>query len=99
MYFILCLLFLFSASAQAEYRVFTLHIISKKNQTTRQIETTLDPLQYTSFYPLRSGEEISYIETWRCQGRTDFFKSHCNNPRLNITAEDTPQVKTEAKLN
>lgn len=74
-----------SITAGAEYRVFTLHIKNKKNQNVKQVETTLDPLQYASIYPLKSEEEISYIETWRCQGRTDFFKSHCNNPRLDST--------------
>lgn len=49
---------------------------------TKQTETTLDPEQYISIYPLGPNEEISYIETWRCFGRTDFFKSHCDNPRL-----------------
>lgn len=80
------LAFLFlSISANAEYRVFTLHIINKKSQATKQVETTLDPLQYSSLFPLKAEEEISYIETWRCAGRTDFFKSHCDNPRLNPT--------------
>lgn len=72
--------------AKAEYRVFTLHIVDKSapqaGPLTRQIETTLDPQQYITYYPLKSSERISYIETWRCPGRTDFFKSHCDNPRL-----------------
>lgn len=82
----------------AEYRVFTLHIINKSTQMTKQIETTLDPEQYIGFYPLKNDEEISYIETWRCLGRTDFFKSHCDNPRLNTTANQNPISKPSAKL-
>lgn len=78
----LFLVFFSSNFARAEYRVFTLHIINRTNQQTKQIETTLDPEQFISFYPLKVNEEISYIETWRCHGRTDFFKSHCENPRL-----------------
>ena len=81
--------------ALAEYRVFTLHFINKKTNVTKQIETTLDPEQYITFFPIRAGEEISYIETWRCQGRTDFFKSHCNNPRLNTSTEKNSTAKLD----
>lgn len=77
----------FTNSVHAEYRVFTLHIENNKNQTVRQVETTLDPEQFIDFYPLKPDEKISYVETWRCQGRTDFFKPHCDNPRLNISLE------------
>lgn len=79
-----------SVTALAEYRVFTLHIIDPQTQATRQVETTLDPDQYKSLYPLKRGEEISYIETWWCRGRTDFFKAHCDNPRLKLSAPSNP---------
>lgn len=79
---VLIVFLLITESVLAEYRVFTLHIINRTAQKTRQIETTLDPTQFTTIYPLIANEEISYIETWRCKGRTDFFKSHCDNPRL-----------------
>lgn len=92
------LILLFSLAGAAEYRVFTLHIINNKSKTTRQVETTLDPIQYSTFYPLRADEEISYIETWRCIGRTDFFKSHCDNPRLNTGETEKPVPKSEARL-
>lgn len=93
------LLFLtFSTIAQAEYRVFTLHIINKSSQVTRQVETTLDPIQYTTFFPLKKGEDISYIETWRCLGRTDSFKAHCDNPRLKTPADEVSPAKAAAKL-
>ena len=91
-------LILISTQALAEYRVFTLHIINSTTQATRQIETTLDPEQYITFYPLRASEQISYIETWLCKGRTDFFKSHCNNPRLNTADNKAPTVGSAAKL-
>lgn len=88
--------FFLSISAFAEYRVFTLHIINKKSQVTKQVETTLDPLQYSTFFPLKTEEEISYIETWRCKGRTDFFKPHCDNPRTNPT-NDLPRAPAKAQ--
>lgn len=80
---ILILINLITTLSLAEYRVFTLHILNSKTQSTKQIETTLDPEQFIGFYPLANDEQISYIETWRCSGRTDSFKPHCNNPRLN----------------
>lgn len=89
------LLTLISTSVWAEYRVFTLHIIDSTKQSSRQIETTLDPEQYISFYPLRENEQISYIETWLCKGRTDFFKSHCDNPRLNTADSAIPAAKLD----
>ena len=80
------LLFLFftalTIAARAEYRVFTLHISNKELSQVKQVQTTLDPEQYIGFYPLSAGQKISYVETWRCLGRTDFFKPHCENPRL-----------------
>lgn len=93
------LLFIFiSCQSLAEYRVFTLHIINKKSQLTKQIETTLDPMQFTTFYPLRADEQITYIETWRCRGRTDFFKAHCNNPRLEVSGNTDNTPRPAAKL-
>ena len=62
---------------RAEYRVYNLKIQNAKAKTSREIESTLDPSQYANLYPLEPGEQISYSKTWRCRGRTDFFKPHC----------------------
>jgi hypothetical protein len=78
------LVLLYSLTSLAEYRVFTLHIIEQKSKATRQVETTLDPEQYRSLYPLKNSEEITYIETWWCKGNTSHFKAHCDNPRLKL---------------
>jgi hypothetical protein len=75
---------------KAEYRVFTLHIINPETHITRQVETTLDPDQFKSVYPLQKPETISYVETWRCLGRTDFFKTYCDNPHLQPVSEALP---------
>lgn len=75
-----------SVTASAEYRVFTLHISNQDQSQVKQVQTTLDPKQYIGFYPLSAGQKISYVETWRCFGRTDFFKPHCENPRLQPAA-------------
>lgn len=76
-----------SLKAQAEYRVFVLHIQDQATETTRQIQSTLDPDQFKSVYPLKSTEVITYVDTWRCRGRTDFFKEHCPNPKTRQPAE------------
>ncbi len=89
--FALVLIFM-TTQAYAEYRVFTLHIVNKTKQTTKQIHSTLDPEQYVGIYPLAQGEEISYVDTWRCPGRTDFFRAHCDNPRLLKPLDPNPEV-------
>lgn len=65
---------------QAEYRAFVIDIANTKNKTHRQILTTLDPDQYKTVYPLALDETISYVKTWRCPGRTDFFRTICDAP-------------------
>lgn len=54
----------------AEYRAFTLQITNVKSNTVRQFDSTLDPDQYVTFYPLRRDEQIQYIDTWICKGNT-----------------------------
>ena len=79
-------------TAKAEYRVFSVVITNEKTQLTRQIETTLDPEQYASLYPLNPIERISYVDTWKCFGRTDFFKSHCAKPETVSRLDQQPAI-------
>ena len=71
------LFLLISHTASAEYRVFSLVITNSQTKNIKQIETTLDPDQYRSIYLLGQNESITYVETWKCLGRTNFFKNHC----------------------
>ncbi len=81
-------LILFSADLKAEYRVFSIIIVNADQTKTRQIETTLDPAHYVSLFPLNKGENIGYVDTWICKGRTDWLKPHCENPKnLNTSAD------------
>lgn len=67
-------------SAEAEYRVYLLQI---KNRITQQVilrEHTLDPRQYRSTYGLGPNEDIIYIDTWMCRGRTNFLTEVCSKP-------------------
>jgi hypothetical protein len=74
------ILFFLTGQAYADYRLFSLIIVNQKNQTTRQIQSTLDPEQFKTLYPLNSDEIIAYVDTWRCRGRTDWLQTHCENP-------------------
>lgn len=65
---------------KAEYRAFILHLFNSEKQQVRLIETTLDPDQYRTLYPLSPHESLTYVETWKCKGRTDFFKPICAKP-------------------
>lgn len=78
----------------AEYRVFLLKI-SKTTQADptqdfRLVESTLDPEQYRAYYPVAADESITYIDTWRCYGRTGDFQPHCPNPKGQIPSNETP---------
>lgn len=74
------LFYLIATSAKAEYRVFILEIANGKTNQRRQIQSTLDPVQYASVYPLHPDETIMYQDTWLCRGNTAQFKQHCDRP-------------------
>lgn len=65
---------------QAEYRAFLLQKKNMKTQFSQEFLSTLDPEQYQTYFPLLNDETLTYIETWRCYGRTDFFKPICQKP-------------------
>lgn len=80
--------------SSAEYRVFILKIAKKTTPSEepsqarlptstdfRLVESTLDPEQYHYYHTLAADEEVTYIDTWRCYGRTDNFRSLCPNPK------------------
>jgi len=101
--FLSAFLILFAISAaQAEYRVFILKISKKPPAANAGVEanadlpafrlvtSTLDPEQYRYYYPVAPDEEITYIDTWRCYGRTDNFQPFCPNPKDQIAPEANP---------
>lgn len=72
-------------SAHAEYRVFLLKISKRSTDpnappASRLVESTLDHIQYRYFYQVDADEDVTYIATWRCRGRTD-NQPHCPNPK------------------
>ncbi len=74
-----------SLSAKAEYRVFILKIEDKATGQSRSVTTTLDHLQYSGYYPVRTTEAVSIQETWMCRNRSDrsqdIEQKFCPNPK------------------
>lgn len=83
MFLILGLFFVSAQPAKAEYRAFVLQLMNEKTKVARQILTTLDPDQYKTQFPLNADESLTYVDTWRCLGRTDAYKPICDKPDKN----------------
>lgn len=83
-------LILLPQASLAEYRVFVLKIYKTANpQDFRLVESTLDHEQYRYYNHVASGEQVTYIDTWRCYGRTADFLPHCPNPKGQIPPDVT----------
>jgi hypothetical protein len=80
-FFLFLILLAVSDLGRAEYRVFNLRITNTQTQAVREVLSTLDPLQYRHYYPVENDEVLSYVETWRCFGRTGDFQPYCPNPK------------------
>jgi hypothetical protein len=87
LYFILAF-GLISASSAAEYRVFLLKIQMPGQDGGKLIQSTLDPEQYRGYYPLPDGATVTYVQTWRCWGRTG-LRPLCKNPKEMASESDT----------
>lgn len=94
--FLSAFFFLLPGLAHAEYRVFLLKIAKvssdpqKPSQDFRLVESTLDPEQYRYYYTVAADEQVTYIDTWRCYGRTGDFQPLCPNPKGQIPATANP---------
>lgn len=71
--------------ASAEYRVFVLKI-ETPGQEPQTLLSTLDPWQYVGYYPVKPDARVTYINTWRCRGRTDGLP-FCPDPRAPASVE------------
>lgn len=60
-----------SLSAKAEYRAFELEIEDVDSGEIRRVVSTLDHIQYPEYYPLKPTEQIFYVDSWMCRGRTN----------------------------
>lgn len=52
----------------------------------RTVLSTLDPEQYRGYHTVHPFEQVRYIATWRCKGRTS-NKDYCPNPKVKTEAE------------
>jgi hypothetical protein len=88
----LILFLLFAQAVFAEYRAFQLQITKQTEKGPEVLKTfisTLDPDQYKDFYLLNEGEQITYIDTWMCFGRTDQHTPTCPSPRSTSNQQET----------
>lgn len=79
---LLKLLLAFQVLAFAEYRVFQLQIDNVETGKTRQVQSTLDHLQYSRLYPLEKNEVITYVDSWMCWENTNNFRPACTRQAL-----------------
>jgi hypothetical protein len=82
-YFILADFFVIflSPATHAEYRVYRLGIkYDQKQKKEIEVLTTLDHIQYLTYYKITPTQETRLIEHWMCRGRTDEFKKYCTKP-------------------
>jgi|GEM_PF-1096018 len=63
----------------AEHRVFELQLKSATGDVSL-IRSTLDPEQYRHYYHVPQGTTVSYLQTWRCEGRTS-HQPLCKSPK------------------
>lgn len=75
-----------SGHAQAEYRAFLLQITNSKTNSTRQVISTLDDLQYPAYHSITKDESIQILDTWKCLKRSDHYQPICSNPKPKKTA-------------
>lgn len=69
-----------SALALGEYRAYRLALVHELTKQRRVVVSTLDHLQYSTYYPVAPSETVEYLESWICPGRTADFAQTCPNP-------------------
>lgn len=85
---------LIASNSHAEYRAFLLRIEKRNNPANiREVLSTLDPLQYPGYYIVRDDEQIGYVRTWMCHGRTN-GKAICPDPEAPKVAADPAAATT-----
>ncbi|MCB0392180.1 MAG: hypothetical protein KDD58_12890 [Bdellovibrionales bacterium] len=69
-------------STLAEYRAYELVIENIEDGSQRKVITTLDHLQYSTYYPIKNIEKISYVKSWMCWGTSDYEQDICPAPSM-----------------
>jgi len=84
------LISLFSNLCFSEYRVFELEITNTKTEQSRQVQSTLDHLQYATYFPLKRDEKIRLLDYWMCWRRKEPLTPLCQRPG----ESDTPKSES-----
>src|SRR6185312_13871251 len=72
--------FIFPDLVLGEYRAYELKITNTDTSQSRTVVSTIDNLQYSTYYPLQKSEIIEYVDSWMCYGNTGDFQSICPKP-------------------
>jgi hypothetical protein len=86
----LALQFILLNSANAEYRVYLLGIKATPKSREVKVFSTLDNLQYQTYYKMSPAQETRLIDHWMCRGRTNDFKKLCSKPVINQAGVRVP---------
>jgi hypothetical protein len=95
---IFAFIFLLPLSVRAEYRAFELVITDSTSGQERVVISSLDPLQYRHYQPVRAFEKIVYRDTWMCRGNTSNFKPVCAKPEPRVQRPAPPAVAKPATV-
>ena len=72
---------LFLINAHGEYRVYKLGVkYDEKQKAETEVLTTLDDLQYVTYFKITPTQSTRIIDHWMCYGRTDEFRAYCPAP-------------------
>lgn len=83
MTFTLSIIVFCSVSSFAEYRVYKLGVKyhpENPAEEEKELITTLDDLQYHSYYKSSYTQQTRLISHWMCRGRTDWLTAYCLEP-------------------
>lgn len=83
-------IFLISNICFSEYRVFELEITNSETEQSRKVQSTLDHLQYATYFPLKRDEQIRLLDYWMCWRRQDPYTPLCQRPG----ESDTPKSES-----
>lgn len=78
------LLFLYTVTAIAEYRVYQYYVYSRfkapQDQNAYLVTSTLDPEGYYAYNGGKESIKIDLLRTWYCPGNTANGKEYCPSP-------------------
>ena len=80
------------SSSVAEYRAYELLIENQDSGQQRRVISTLDHLQYPTYYPLSKGEVVSYVKSWICRENTSSYKEICQAPDQDRSLSSLPKA-------